>query len=121
MSGSAGVFLYGSCTVCVLYSPTQGFAPSASIGGGGIAVAGVGISAQYSYTNANTFSEVEGEDGVVGGSGKLGIGWGAEYTQDKDNPDIRGFNTGPQIGVDFSPPALPAEVHGGTAKTWVLY
>jgi RHS repeat-associated protein len=120
-NASAGSFLYGSCSVCILYSPEEGFAASASVAGGGMAVAGIGVSPQYLYSNANSFSEVAGQDGVVGGSSKFILGWGAEYNQDKADPNIRGFTTGPQLGIDYAPPTIPAEVHGGTSYTWVLH
>jgi hypothetical protein len=116
-----GAFLYGSCSVCVLYSPKEGLAPSATISWGGIAVATAGIAAQYSYSNANTFKEVEGFDRGGGAGVDAGIGWGIEYMEDSQNSNIKSVNTGPQIGIDYTFPIIPAEVHAGTGNTWVLY
>ena len=121
VNASVGFGVYGTCSVCVVYSTDEKkWGASASLGGGGNTGLNLGVGPQFLYSNAKSFSDYSGQDVFGGGSYGEGITVGGDVSRSVNNPNIRTYNIGPNLEANFSLPFPPAEFHGGSTYTWTL-
>ena len=118
-AASLGLGVYGTCSVCLLYNPQEGFRPSLTVGGGGTTGFASGIGIQGQYSTASSFQDVRGQDIFGGASYGEMANIGTDFSIDKNDPNIKTQSINAGLGFDVTPPFFPFEFHGGSTYTWV--
>lgn len=122
-SADVGLAVFGTCSLCLMFTSDRQVGLTFTAGGGGSTGLTLGAGGQVQFTNANNLKQIEGQDVFIGVSGKIGAGVNPDFTQDVDDPSIKGVNVdfGPGVSANFTPPFPGGELHGGSTYTWNLF
>lgn len=113
-----GLAIYGTCSVCVVYSTNdKSIGALGTLGAGGTTGATASIGFGGLYSNAPRYSDILGQDIFTGVSGGEGLEGSGDVSWSHDDPSIKSYNLGVGLGANFSPPFIPGEFHGGTSYT----
>lgn len=118
-TGSAGLGVYGAASACAVYSISEKkFGVTGTLGGGGTTGVTLGAGVNIQYSNSRKFSDLLGQDIFAGGSAGEGLEVNGNVSWSRDNINNKTYGVGIGLGGNFSTPAIPGELNGGSTYTW---